>query len=48
MTTPDTMWSTRNVMVASAWIDANSAPATQPDQQAQRAAPTGVPIPARS
>ena len=30
ITTPDTMWSTRNVTVASAWIDANSGSARSP------------------
>ena len=30
ITTPDTIWSTRNVIVAIAWMLANNAPATSP------------------
>ena len=42
MTTPDTMWSTRNVMVATAWMLAKMAPHSAPNSS-PRSGPHGVP-----
>ena len=44
ITTPETMWSTRNVTVASAWIPANSAPAIIPSTRPMTG-PHGTPQP---
>ena len=44
MTTPDTMWSTLKVIVATAWIAANAAPHTRPTSSPM-AGPAGTPHP---